>query len=163
MVFQSLENLEKSGSKICVREKLENLEKSENFTFRSQNNCSLIFIIGNNAFSDEKNSVHTSKLQNCVIKMSGNFWNFIWKICKRQGTMYMLCLVNHGSSNLRQLIIFGPWVYLTRFLVISLVGGLSMVSTWSVCASLNISEAVHCFCQILVRFCNVKKVTQLEC
>ena len=45
MVVQSLENLEyleKSGSKVLVRE---NLEKSGNFTERAKN------IIGNNAFS----------------------------------------------------------------------------------------------------------------
>ena len=47
MVVQSLENLEileKSGSKILVRENLENLEKSGNFIERAKN------VIGNNAF-----------------------------------------------------------------------------------------------------------------
>ena len=42
MVVQSLENLEKSGNKILVRE---NLEKSGNFTERAKN------VIGNNYFS----------------------------------------------------------------------------------------------------------------
>ena len=45
MVVQSLENLEKSGNKILVRENLEYLEKSGNFTERAKT------VIGNNAFS----------------------------------------------------------------------------------------------------------------
>ena len=40
----------KLGSKIFVREKMKNLEKSGNFTDTSQNNFVYIFIIGNNAF-----------------------------------------------------------------------------------------------------------------
>ena len=50
MVVQSLENLEKSGNRICVRD---NLEKLENFTKRAQNNFLYIFIIANNTFSDK--------------------------------------------------------------------------------------------------------------
>ena len=42
MIVQSLENLEKSGNKVLVRE---NLEKSGHFTERAKN------FIGNNAFS----------------------------------------------------------------------------------------------------------------
>ena len=45
MVVQSLKILEKSGNKILVRENLENLEKSGNYTERAKN------VIGNNAFS----------------------------------------------------------------------------------------------------------------
>ena len=48
MVVQSLEYLEileKSGNKILVRENLENLEKSGNFSERAKN------VIWNNAFS----------------------------------------------------------------------------------------------------------------
>ena len=36
MVIQSLENLEKSGNKICVRKKLENLEKVGKFHYNRQ-------------------------------------------------------------------------------------------------------------------------------
>jgi len=44
MVAISLENLETSGNEICVTEKLENLEKSENFNERIR--------IRNNAYSN---------------------------------------------------------------------------------------------------------------
>ena len=52
MVVQSLENMEKSGNQICVREKLENLEKSQSFTERVQNDSLYVLIIANNASSD---------------------------------------------------------------------------------------------------------------
>ena len=44
MVVQSLENLEKLGNNILVRENLDNLEKSGNFTGRAKN------VNKNNAF-----------------------------------------------------------------------------------------------------------------
>ena len=50
MVIQSLENLEKSGNKICVGE---NLEKSGDFTVRNKIKILYIFTIGNSAFSDK--------------------------------------------------------------------------------------------------------------
>ena len=50
MVDKSLENLEKSGNIICVRDKLEKLGK---FTERVNNNFMYIFIFGNNAFADK--------------------------------------------------------------------------------------------------------------
>ena len=52
MVVQSLENLEKSGNKICVRE---NLEKSGNFTgifTESKINLLYVYSIWNNALLD---------------------------------------------------------------------------------------------------------------
>ena len=58
MVAQSLENLEyleKSGNKICVREKLENLKELMNFTERVQNIIYKHFIINyhkKQSFSD---------------------------------------------------------------------------------------------------------------
>ena len=61
MVVKGLENLEKSGNEISVREKLENLEKLGNFTERAQNSFSHIFF-GNNVFSDWKHPLRISKL-----------------------------------------------------------------------------------------------------
>ena len=49
MVVQSLENLEKSGNKISVRE---NLEKPGNFTERAQSDFSHTSIIEDDALSD---------------------------------------------------------------------------------------------------------------
>ena len=53
MVVQTLENsknLGKSGNKIYDREKLEKLEKSENFTERAQTKFLSLFVIRNNTF-----------------------------------------------------------------------------------------------------------------
>ena len=53
MVVQTLENsknLGKSGNKIYDREKLEKLEKSENFTERAQTKFFSLFVVRNNTF-----------------------------------------------------------------------------------------------------------------
>ena len=44
--LQNLENMEKSGNTVLVRENLENLEKSGNFTERAQNYFLYVFILG---------------------------------------------------------------------------------------------------------------------
>ena len=97
MVVKSLENLEKSGNKLCVREKPENLEKSENFTERAQSNSLCIFIICNNAFSDK--NFHYAHLNSRIAayKYRGIFWNFVWITWKSPRKIYLQTFDNHAE------------------------------------------------------------------